>query len=55
MMMLGKRDLMTPLKIARDMIAKLPGVKVASLEGAGHSLMAEKPDEVLDNLISFLA
>ncbi len=55
MMMLGKRDLMTPLKIARDMIAKLPGVKVAALEGAGHSLMAEKPDEVLDNLISFLA
>jgi pimeloyl-ACP methyl ester carboxylesterase len=25
------------------------------LEGAGHALMAEKPDEVLDALVGFLA
>lgn len=55
LMILGKRDLMTPMKVARDMISKLPGVKVAALDGAGHSLMAERPDEVLDNLIAFFA
>jgi pimeloyl-ACP methyl ester carboxylesterase len=55
LMILGKRDLMTPMKVARDVISKLPEVKVVALDGAGHSLMAEKPDEVLDGLISFLA
>ncbi|MBI3528229.1 MAG: alpha/beta hydrolase [Betaproteobacteria bacterium] len=55
LMILGKRDLMTPMKVARDVISKLPDVKVVALDGAGHSLMAEKPDEVLDSLISFLA
>lgn len=55
LMILGKRDLMTPMKVARDVISKLADVKVVALDGAGHSLMAEKPDEVLDSLISFLA
>lgn len=55
LMILGKRDLMTPMKVARDLISKLPDVRVVALEGTGHSLMAEKPDEVLDSLISFLA
>lgn len=55
LMILGKRDLMTPMKVAVDVISKLPDVKVVALDGAGHSLMAEKPDEVLDSLISFLA
>jgi pimeloyl-ACP methyl ester carboxylesterase len=54
LMILGKRDLMTPMKVARDVISKLADVKVIALDGAGHSLMAEKPDEVLDSLISFL-
>ena len=55
LMILGKRDLMTPMKVAKDVISKLADVKVVALDGAGHSLMAEKPDEVLDSLISFLA
>src|SRR5882672_8810226 len=55
LMILGKRDLMTPMKVAGDVISKLPDVKVVALDGAGHSLMAEKPDDVLDNLIAFLA
>jgi pimeloyl-ACP methyl ester carboxylesterase len=55
LMILGKRDLMTPMKVARDVISKLADVKVVALDGAGHSLMAEKPDEILDSLISFLA
>jgi pimeloyl-ACP methyl ester carboxylesterase len=55
LMILGKRDLMTPMKVAMDVISKLADVKVVALDGAGHSLMAEKPDEVLDSLISFLA
>ena len=54
LMVLGKRDLMTPMKASKDLIGAIGGVKVVSLEGTGHSLMAEKPDEVLDALIAFL-
>lgn len=54
LMVLGKRDLMTPVKASKELMSAIAGVKVVSLEGAGHSLMAERPDEVLDALIAFL-
>jgi pimeloyl-ACP methyl ester carboxylesterase len=54
LMILGKRDLMTPVKATTDLAAKLADVKVVVLDDTGHALMEEKPDEVLDNLISFL-
>lgn len=54
MMVLGKRDLMTPVKAAKDLMSALPKARIVSLEGAGHALMAEKPDDVLDALIGFL-
>jgi pimeloyl-ACP methyl ester carboxylesterase len=53
-MILGKRDLMTPVTLAKALVSELANVRVVTLEGTGHALMAEKPDEVLDNLISFL-
>ncbi|HWQ39851.1 MAG TPA: alpha/beta hydrolase [Burkholderiales bacterium] len=54
LLILGKRDLMTPMKSARELAARLKDAKVVALDGAGHALMAEKPDEVLDALIGFL-
>lgn len=53
-LILGKRDLMTPVKAAQALIAALPKANVVALDGAGHALMAEKPDEVLDALIAHL-
>jgi len=55
LLVLGKRDLMTPMKVAKDLGSKLSDVKVVALEGTGHALMSERPDDVLDSLISFLA
>lgn len=55
LLILGKRDQMTPLRAAKDVAARLGNVKTVTLDGAGHALMAEKPDEVLDALIDFLA
>jgi pimeloyl-ACP methyl ester carboxylesterase len=55
LLILGKRDQMAPTKAARDVISKLPDVKIVALDGAGHALMTEKPDDVLDSLIAFLA
>jgi pimeloyl-ACP methyl ester carboxylesterase len=43
----GTRDLMTPAKGGRAIAAAIPGCRVAVIEGAGHMLMSERPDEVL--------
>ena len=51
---LGRRDAMTPARSGRELAAAVANSKVASLEGSGHNLMAEKPDEVLDTLTEFL-
>lgn len=52
---LGKRDLMTPARSGRELARAVPGARVVEIAGSGHALMAEKPDEVLDALIVFLA
>jgi pimeloyl-ACP methyl ester carboxylesterase len=43
----GERDLMTPLKAGKALAAALPNSHTVVLPGAGHMLMAERPDEVL--------
>jgi pimeloyl-ACP methyl ester carboxylesterase len=49
----GERDLMTPVKGARALLESLKGVRVVTLQGAGHAMMAEQPNAVLDALRSF--
>jgi len=44
---LGERDLMTPAKSGKALAALIPNAKTVVLPGAGHMLLAEKPDEVL--------
>ena len=46
-LILGSRDLMTPAKAGRALAATVPGSRLTVLEGAGHMLMSERPDEVL--------
>jgi pimeloyl-ACP methyl ester carboxylesterase len=43
----GSRDLMTPAKGGRAVAAAIPGCRLALIEGAGHMLMSERPDDVL--------
>jgi pimeloyl-ACP methyl ester carboxylesterase len=43
----GSRDLMTPAKGGKAVAAAIPGCRVTMLEGAGHMLMSERPDELL--------
>jgi pimeloyl-ACP methyl ester carboxylesterase len=52
---IGKRDQMTPPRAARDLLAALGDVRSVLIEGSGHAMMAEKPDEVLDALKVFLS
>jgi len=54
LMISGRSDLMTPPRSTQAIAEKLSGVKSVTLDGCGHDLMAEQPDEVLDALISFV-
>ena len=51
----GSRDQMTHPKAAGKLAAVIGKVSSLSLEGAGHALMAEQPDAVLDALRGFIA
>jgi pimeloyl-ACP methyl ester carboxylesterase len=47
---LGGRDVMTPTKSGKALAAAIPGSRVTVLEGAGHLLMSECPEEVFGAL-----
>lgn len=53
LLVIGARDLMAPAKVTPDLIAALRSPQVVTLPGAGHSMMAEEPDAVLDALRAF--
>jgi pimeloyl-ACP methyl ester carboxylesterase len=44
---LGSRDLMTPPKGGKALAAAIAGARLTVLDGAGHMLMSERPNEVL--------
>lgn len=44
---LAERDLMTPAKNGKALAALIPNAKTVVLPGAGHMLLAERPDDVL--------
>ena len=43
----GERDMMTPAKAGRTLATAIAGARTVLLEGAGHMMMSERPDEVL--------
>jgi pimeloyl-ACP methyl ester carboxylesterase len=49
-LILGERDLMTPAKAGKALAAAFANARVVILDGAGHLLMSERPDEVLEAL-----
>lgn len=54
LILLGSRDVMTPVKGARELMEHLGEADVRLFEGAGHALLTERPDEVLDALIGIV-
>lgn len=44
---LGSRDLMTPAKSGKALADAIPSARVSVLDGAGHLLTSERPEEVL--------
>ena len=46
-LILGERDMMTPARAGKALAAALPNSRTIVLRGAGHMMMAERPDELL--------
>ena len=53
LVVVGKRDQMTPAKAGRALAAEIPKAKLVTLD-AGHSMMSEAPRELLRSLADFL-
>jgi pimeloyl-ACP methyl ester carboxylesterase len=49
---LGERDMMTPAKAGKTLASAISHARTVVLPGAGHMLMAERPDELLAALKS---
>ena len=50
----GQLDQMTPLKSARTLAAAIAGSTLTVLKGAGHMLLAEEPDALIDAMSEHL-
>jgi pimeloyl-ACP methyl ester carboxylesterase len=46
-LILGERDMMTPAKAGKALAAAIANARTIVLKGAGHMMMAERPDELL--------
>jgi pimeloyl-ACP methyl ester carboxylesterase len=46
-LVLGERDMMTPAKAGKALAAAIPNARTVVVPGAGHMVMAERPDELL--------
>ena len=46
-LILGERDMMTPARAGKALAAALPNSRTVVLSGAGHMMMAERPDQLL--------
>ncbi|MGP1677481.1 MAG: alpha/beta fold hydrolase [Burkholderiales bacterium] len=51
---IARRDAMTPARSAQAFAQTVKGSRMVMIEGSGHNMMGEKPDEVLDALVGFL-
>ena len=54
LVILGARDVMAPTRNAKALIEALADVRTVTLPDTGHSMMTERPDDVLDALRNFL-
>lgn len=54
LLLLGQRDAMTPARAAGRLAKALPRSTAVTFPGCGHMVMAERPEEVLDALRTFI-
>jgi len=49
-MLHGDADRLTPMRATKPLLDTLPNARMDIIPGAGHSLMVEDPNHVLDQL-----
>lgn len=54
LIIVGTADRMTPASAGAELAGRLPRARVVRLEGSGHSMLTEQPNQVLDALISIV-
>ncbi len=54
LIVIGDADQMTPAKAGLGVAARLPDPRIVRLPACGHSMLSERPNEVLDALRDFL-
>jgi pimeloyl-ACP methyl ester carboxylesterase len=54
LVIVGEQDQMTPARAGREVAGKIADARVVTLPGAGHAMLAERPNEVLDALITIV-
>lgn len=52
-LILGERDMMTPAKAGKALASAIPNARTVVMAGAGHMMMAERPDQLLAALQEF--
>ena len=52
--LLGSRDSMIPVRSASPLIEAIPQARTVIFPNAGHDLLAERPDPILDELITIV-
>lgn len=55
MVIVGTRDLLTPVRSSKHLAGLLEGSQLHVLPGAGHQLMQERPDELAELIDEFVA
>lgn len=55
LLILGRRDQMTPARNAEPLIEALRDVSSVTIPDAGHMMMVEDPNRVIDETLAFLA
>jgi pimeloyl-ACP methyl ester carboxylesterase len=50
----GRQDRMTPVKYSEFLASKVPGAQIVLIEGAGHYVMLERPEQVNRALVDWV-
>ena len=54
LVIVGDADQMTPVKAGLNVAESLPDARVVRLDGCGHAMLSERPNEILDALIEIV-
>jgi pimeloyl-ACP methyl ester carboxylesterase len=54
LVLVGKQDILTPLKFSQQLAQGIPNAELAVLDGGGHGFLIESPDTVISAMLNFL-